>query len=157
MRQLIGEWKFRGRTSVTNRLARIAVDALFARCSVVGIEVVTWAPTSNRRRRRRGYDQAEILARAVARTMRLPCRRLLVRIDDTPQTGRGRSDRLLRGPSFRARPRGTAGMCRAGVLVIDDVVTTGSTLRSAAQALTSAGYDHVVLLALARTPYGEPI
>ena len=50
--------------------------------------VVTWIPTTSRRRRQRGFDQAELLARGVARRLRLPCRALLRRADDSPQTGR---------------------------------------------------------------------
>lgn len=153
MKRVIAQWKFRHRTSETKRLARIAVRALRIEGSAGAVGVVTWAPTSDRRRRQRGYDQAEILARAVANSLRLPCRRLLVRVGNTAQTGRGRSDRLVDGPKFRARP--PRGIAR-GVLVVDDVVTTGSTLRSAEAALRRAGHSQVVLLALARTP-GESL
>ena len=111
-------------------------------------DVVTWAPTSSRRRRRRGYDQSELLARAVARRLGLPCRRLLYRDRSGPQTGRSRHDRLEQGPTFTARPMRRP--CR--VLVIDDVVTTGSTLRAAGHALELAGAAKVLLFAAAATP-----
>jgi predicted amidophosphoribosyltransferase len=120
--------------------------------------VVTWAPTSTRRRRRRGFDQAELLATAVARRWGVPCRRLLDRSPGPPQTGLSLTDRR-RGPCFvpvsvpapvpgrTARPALTAP-----VIVIDDVVTTGSTLTAASWALRAAGAPWVGAVTAARTP-----
>jgi predicted amidophosphoribosyltransferase len=95
--------------------------------------VVTWAPTSDRRRRARGFDQAELLARAVARRLRRPARRLLRRVPGPPQAGRSHDERI-------ANPRFVAvGRCVAPVLLIDDVATSGATLSRAAAALRRAG------------------
>jgi len=112
--------------------------------------VVTWAPTSGRRRRQRGYDQAELLARAVARRWQRPCRALLQRRPGPPQTGRSLADRLAGVPFVPAsggrRPSPTH------VVVVDDVLTTGATLRTAALALRSAGAVWVAGLTAAATP-----
>ena len=110
-------------------------------------DVVTWAPTSATRRRERGYDQAELLARSVARRLRVPCRSLLQRLPgEGPQTGRSRNERLV-GPAFAGKRTSPAR-----VLLIDDVVTTGSTLRSAAAVLRLMGAREVRPLAAASTP-----
>lgn len=111
-------------------------------------DVVTWAPTSLGRIADRGYDPAELLARSVARFLGLPCRRLLHRTRSSgPQTGKDRRSRLV-GPRFRARPMWR----QLDVLVIDDVTTTGATLREAALALRRAGAGAIRCVAAAQTP-----
>ncbi len=148
VRDVLLGFKYRNRKPVAAHLAGLVVNRLVA--AGVRPDVVTWAPTSARRRHQRGFDQAELVARQVARQLGLPCRRLLERdADGGPQTGRGRAARL-RGPRFRAHPSVPA----AHVLVVDDVVTTASTLRAAAAALESAGAARVTMTAVAATPPG---
>jgi predicted amidophosphoribosyltransferase len=115
--------------------------------------VVTWAPTSNRRRRPRGFDQAELLARAVARHWSAPCHRLLSRRAGPPQTGRSLADRRV-GPLFLARA-GARVAAGAPVVVVDDVVTTGTTMAAAARALLVVDVGPVGGLAAARTPWHD--
>jgi predicted amidophosphoribosyltransferase len=115
-----------------------------------GIEAVTWAPTSPERRRRRGGDQAEALARAVAAVLGVPCLRLLVRpAGDVAQHGRSRRDRAATPPRFLA-----VGPRVGCVALVDDVVTTGATLAAAAAALRAAGARavHPVVVAAASVP-----
>ncbi len=126
---------------LVNRLVAAGVRA------GVDVDIVTWAPTSRRRRHHRGFDQAELIARAVARQLGLPCRRLLEREGNDPQTGRSRADRLS-NPAFRAAPSVTGRR----VLVIDDVATTGATLRQASSVLDDMGASSVICAAVAATP-----
>lgn len=139
--------KYRNRRAVAGHLAGLLVNRLIEQRAHHGIDVVTWAPTSGRRRRQRGFDQAELLARGVARQLGVPCRRLLERDASATQTGRSRKERLDGAPGFVARP----GVEGQHVLVIDDVVTTGATLMSAAAALHERGAI-TRLAAVASTP-----
>lgn len=145
--ELIRGLKYRNQRGAVAELADQLVQSIIDDPESPQYEIVTWAPTSSVRQRQRGYDQSELLARAVATRLGIKCRRLLYRDRSAPQTGRNREQRL-HGPIFRARP-----MRRPyRVLVIDDVVTTGSTLRAAAHALDLAGAKEVCLLAVAATP-----
>lgn len=141
-RELVARLKYRNARAVLPALAA----AIAALVDPVTVDVVTWAPTSVARRRERGFDQARLLARAVARRLHRPCRSLLTREPGPPQTGRPKRDRI-NGPKFtstRNPPR--------RVLVVDDVVTTGATMLAAANALRSAGTVVVKAAAAARTP-----
>jgi predicted amidophosphoribosyltransferase len=141
-RELLARLKYRDARQAVAPLA----DALAARVSGGLIDTVTWIPTTDRRRRERGFDQAELLARAVARRLGRPCRRLLRRLGDDHQTGRTRSERLG-GPRLVV-----VGVPPRNVLLIDDVVTTGATVRAAVEALRSAGAARVEPWVAAATP-----
>ena len=146
VRDVLLGFKYQNRRQVAAHVAGILAGRLASR--VEHVDVVTWAPTTARRRRERGFDQAELIARGVAAHLGVPCRRLLERAGDAaPQTGRNRRDRLD-APAFRVHPR-AAGR---HVLVVDDIVTTGATLASAAKALRLAGSVSVALAAVAATP-----
>ena len=115
------------------------------------VDAVTWIPTTNLRRRGRGFDQAELLARAVASRLGLPCLHLLEHGPGPPQTGRS-ADERRRGPPFTIRRACLTKRMPARILVVDDVVTSGATMRSAAAALRVAGAKEVHGLAAGRTP-----
>lgn len=146
VRDVLLGFKYQNRRQLAGHVAGILAGRLGARADEV--DVVTWAPTSGRRRRERGFDQSELIARHVAAHLGLSCRRLLEREGTaTPQTGRTRRDRLA-GPRFRVHPRAAGRR----VLVVDDVATTGATLDAAARSLRAAGAESVVLAAVAATP-----
>jgi len=108
--------------------------------------LVTPVPTPWLRRLRRGYNQAELLSRVVARQLGRPHGALLVRRRGGTQRGLTRAARLAL-PSAVFVPHGrTAGT----VLLVDDVVTTGATLEACTRVLLRAGADDVVVATLAR-------
>jgi predicted amidophosphoribosyltransferase len=110
---------------------------------------LTWVPASLAHRRDRGFDQGELLARAVARCLPgVRARRLLDRGPGAPQTGRDRAERLA-GPNLHPhRGRRVVGT----VVVLDDVRTTGASLRAAADVIRSGGADRIVAATIAVTP-----
>lgn len=115
-------------------------------------DIITWAPLSRKRLRRRGYDQARLLAEELSARLGVPCAPLLKKCrDNPPQSGAG-------GPE--ARRANVAGVYAAvdgaklkgrRVLLVDDIITTGATLSACAGALRAAGAEAVCACAVART------
>lgn len=116
------------------------------------VDVVTHVPLHWRRRAVRGFDQAEAIARPLASALDLPFESLLRRRRATaPQSRRPRRRQRseLRSAFVAPRPGRCAGRA---ILLVDDVLTTGSTLDDAARALRAAGARAVVAWVAARTP-----
>ena len=143
-RAIVASLKFTGARGALPWVAAALADRIDGR----GIHVVTWVPTTPAHRRRRGGDQAELVAAAVARRLRLPTVPLLRRLSGPTQGERGAAARRL-GPPLAPNRRHPVP---PGVLVVDDVITTGGSVAAAARTLRAAGATRVVAAAVARTP-----
>jgi ComF family protein len=140
--------------SGTHALAPHLGAAMAALVDARRVDVVTWVPLSRRRRARRGFDQAELLARAVAARLDLPSERLLVRRPDAHSQARRTG--VERRSALRGAFRGRGRPVPQRVLLVDDVLTTGSTAAACAEILKRGGAGHVTLLTAARS-LGGPV
>lgn len=115
---------------------------------------ITWVPTANRRRRKRGYDQVELLADAVAVQLGIKPKKLLTKIrNNPPQSGiSGQAQRRanVMGAYQICKDEEVAGKC---ILLLDDVITTGATASEAARVLLTAGAKKVYCAAIAKARY----
>jgi predicted amidophosphoribosyltransferase len=147
VRQMILSMKYRNMRSSVAVLGAALAERITQEAAISDqkIDLISWAPTTARRKLERGHDHAEILARFVAKELKVQCRGVLRRLTDLPQTGRTRQQRLV-GPRFVSRP-----LNNKCVVVIDDVVTTGTTLKRASQALYEGGAELVICAAVAST------
>lgn len=136
-------------------LARALAPALRAAAASFGLDdpdqlVVVAVPTSASAMRRRGYRVAELLARRAGWRPERALRTVRATAD---QRGLGRTARAG-NVAGSMRARGVDGL---RVLLVDDVVTTGATLREAARALGSAGAVVVGAVTVAATPRRDPL
>lgn len=152
----IGEFKFQGHAGWAGPFATLMRSMPWAEPAVERADLVLPMPLSTARLRQRGFNQALELARRLA-----PAKTdatLLLRTRDTPaQSGLGRAERLrnLRG-AFAVEPLRAAAVRGKHILLIDDVMTSGASVFTAAQVLKTAGAARVTALVLARTdPPGE--
>ncbi len=149
LRTVVVSLKHRGRDDFAHPLGVRLAAVISAQPWVRSIDVVSSVPSHSLRRMHRPWTASELLAIVVARRLELPSQRLLKRHGMRRQTGRSRAHRLkLPGGSFSAarRARGLR------VLLIDDVTTTGTTVRRAAEALGRAGAKHVYCAIAAHAP-----
>jgi ComF family protein len=125
--------------------------ASLARRDGLGGDIVVPVPLHRTRERERGFNQAELIAREVAKRLRLPFKPvLLMRTKARPDKHILSNDerwRIVRG-AFATRPGSQVDNKR--VLLVDDVMTTGATLDACAGALLEAGATSVIGLTVAR-------
>ena len=145
--------KFSGWRSAARRLGP-AFAQVVAEAPIRSVApTVTWVPLGRRRKRTRGFDQAEALARALGHETGWPVERLLARTTETgPQARRSARERrsALQGAFVSvARPP-------PFVLLVDDVLTTGATTAACASILLGAGARRVGVLTFARA-LGGPV
>jgi ComF family protein len=117
-----------------------------------GGEVLVPVPVHAQRRRERGYDQAVLLARVAAASLGLPCVEAVVRARATaPQFRLDRRHRAANmAEAFVVAPQAHTAVRGRWIVLVDDVVTTGSTLCEAAQTLLDAGARAVSAVTVAR-------
>lgn len=143
-KQLVHDFKFGRKQAATTPIAYAMKEALpFLPVNTK----VTHIPTANKRVRQRGYDHAELLAKALAMQSGLRFCPLLYRIGQTRQVGASRKGRLkqLEG-AFQPNKNVDA----SPILLVDDLVTTGGTLEAAARCLKQAGAKEINAIVFAQ-------
>jgi ComF family protein len=157
-RALVLALKAGRRPEIAETLARATAADARVEAALSSADLIVPVPAHPLRRRERGYDQAELIARELGRQA-LPGRRrprvarLLRRsAGEPPQSGRGRSARR-RGPARSLRPAWLAQRRARGrrIVLVDDVVTTGASLRAAGRLLQRLGAVDVCAVAVTRT------
>lgn len=142
--------KYRGAVALAEpmaaRMAANAPDGVLG-----GDAALVPVPLHPARRRRRGYNQAQLLAAALARRAGLRCEDCLRRTGSrSRQVGRGRAERIAGIAGRVELAPGATVPARAAL--VDDVATTGATLAACAEALRDAGCAVLGAVTFARTP-----
>lgn len=145
---LIKEFKF----NFIREAARPLANLLHARLPQLDGWQIAFVPTASPRVRWRGYDQAEQLARELARLRERPLvKGVLVRNHNKRQVGASRRERQVQANSLFAASKADRIKGKK-ILIIDDVCTTGATLLAAADSLSKAGAGQVAAAVVAWQP-----
>ena len=154
LREFIHLFKYGGVKTLAGPLSQLLLQVLPLE---ERFDMVMAMPMHWRKRWLRGFNQAELLAKPVARRIGVPLCQNLRRKRYT------RAQASLSETQRRQNPVNTFAVCKPEqirgkrVLLIDDVFTTGATLRAAAGALKEAGAGHVSVLTLARVDRREAV
>ena len=112
-------------------------------------DIITFVPVSKKRRRERGYNQAELIARSLGRRLGVPVRELLFSFGAGNQKRMHYHERFL-NMLGRFGDDGNGDFVGRSVLLVDDVFTTGSTVNECARVLKKMGVASVFSLTVAR-------
>ncbi|KMY55515.1 phosphoribosyltransferase [Bacillus sp. FJAT-27231] len=140
MKEVIARFKYRG----DYVLAKIFAQDIREAAKQIKYDLVIAIPLSEERLSERGFNQAEALAEVAG----LEVTSILERIHSEKQSKKSRVERLQAPQVFRIKEK--SSFCHKKILILDDIYTTGSTLRQAAHLLKQAGAAEVSALTLAR-------
>lgn len=148
-RKTLHQLKFHGQSSLAKAIARLMAQA--AQELDGPFDCVAYVSMDPEKRRKRGYDQSRLLAKYTAAELGLPLSEGLVKVRGT------RTQHELnageRRENLRSAYRCREDMTGRAVLLVDDIVTTGSSLAECARALREAGAAKVCGVCAAETPH----
>lgn len=149
VRQAVHRYKFNYGRMHSKFLGTLMAQCLHDRWSE-RVDAIVWVPLSKKHRSRRGYDQAELLARRVGELTCVPVMDVLEKVRETE------TQSLIERPAERRANVLGAYQVKSGaeikgmrVVLVDDVVTSGATLAECASCLRMAGVESVAALTLA--------
>lgn len=148
-REAVHALKFRGQDwraeTFGEMMARAAAEHLSGE-----FDAVTWVPVSRKRLKERGYDQSRLLAERMAKLWNVRAEKLLRKTANNPAQSSLKDEAARRGNVLGVyEPEKGANITGRRVLLVDDVLTTGSTLTECVRVLRMAGAESVVCATLA--------
>ena len=139
----IRSFKFKQKTQYSKQLAYFLHKSIERNFPDMVFDYITYVPMHEKSERKRGYNQCELLANDLSKLMRIPCRRTLLKTKNTtPQHKLSASKRRtnLKGAFKVIDKKMVLGK---SILIIDDIVTTGSTLGECAKTLQRCKPAHI--------------
>lgn len=148
VRESLLRYKFGRRQSYASVYGRLL--AMKIQKELPEFHVLTWIPISRQRLRKRGFDQVQLLAESVALELGCECTPTLTKIRNNPPQSH-LSDPSARKANVLGAYRVSDPSAIAGktVLLLDDIVTSGSTVSEASRVLLTAGAKEVICAAIA--------
>jgi len=148
LRKSLHRYKFAGAAAYGRIYAEFIAKSIDE--NAISCDIISWVPVSTRRLRERGYDQSEIIARALADVLDIPCVKLLCKTKE--------NKRQSSLNSKEERKRNVTGVYRCiakeelignRILLVDDIVTSGETISEAAKMLRKSGCTEIYAAAVA--------
>ncbi len=128
--------------------ARLVARHINNRLPLFECDIVTHIPTASKRVRQRGYDQSKLIAKELSGIKNIPHQTLLSRVDQSRQVGKRIKDRQAQAQTAFRTKRQLSG---EHILLVDDVMASGSTLEAAAKLIKQSGAKRVDVAVFARS------
>lgn len=146
LKQSMARLKFHGRTAYARPFSRLMENSGI---HFAEYDVITFVPMTEEAKRKRGYNQSELLAKALAKRVVLPCEPLLKKVKSNRKQRSLTKKERMQNVRNVYEPAGTITDRR--ILLVDDILTTGATLGECAVVLYRAGAKHVCGLCAVNT------
>jgi ComF family protein len=148
-KDLVSRLKFERAKAASSIIADSMLELVIDKKSDNQEQILVPLPTASSRRRQRGYDHSQLIARRLSSSLGVPYRPALTRLGQARQVGSIKIDRLSQmEDAFRIKFG--ASVKDKDVLLVDDVLTTGASLEAAASCLLNSGAARVDALVFAR-------
>lgn len=142
--------KFSGKQLYGQAFGRLIAMKLFE--ENITADVITWVPVSKKRKKKRGYDQGEEIAKAVGKELGIPVKCLLRKVRHNSAQAQIHDHKARKVNVANVYTAFNESEMRGKrILLIDDVITSGATLDECSKILSLAGADSVVCGTLAAT------
>lgn len=150
-RDLIHSFKYKDKAYLGRKLAEMMYDRIMVE-EDLSFDLIIPVPMFKKKERKRGYNQAEILARSLGKLMGLPCNSKILKrtLETEPMSNLGAKERRENiKNAFTIDKTWVTILRRKTILLVDDVYTTGSTADACTESLLDAGATKVYLLTFA--------
>ncbi len=152
LKETLRRFKFSNKSSYYRALGKLLALKIQNTKQIDSFDVIVPVPLHKSRQKHRGYNQAELMAEQIAKTLKIPCEKnlLIKSVATNSQSMLKRTERLLNlEDAFMAVSDGL--IAHKNILLIDDIVTTGSTVNQCCKALKRAGAEKVIAGVIATT------
>jgi len=149
-RELLLAFKYGGQSFIGEKIADVMADRLAS--ENLKIDILMPVPMNKAKQRKRGYNQAGIIAKCLSKKLAIPCsEKLLIRTENTPaMSGLSSTERRLNMEKAFCVAKNAEGKIKGKkILLVDDIYTTGSTASACAQALMERGAKEVRVVTFA--------
>lgn len=152
LKETLRRFKFSNKSSYYRALGKLLALKIQNTKQLDSFDVIVPVPLHKSRQKHRGYNQVELMAEQIAKTLKIPCEKnlLIKSVATNSQSMLKRTERLLNlEDAFMAVNDGL--IAHKNILLIDDIVTTGSTVNQCCKALKGAGAEKVIAGVIATT------
>ncbi|KUK79604.1 MAG: ComF family protein, putative [Microgenomates bacterium 39_7] len=146
---LIQELKYKK----VKKVAQLMAEMFYLHLRIPQTDIITWAPISIGRLNNRGFNQAELIARELSDLIEVPAVNLLIKTKETKKQARSSLQERITNLNgiFAFNPIFNKHIGGASVLIVDDVISTGSTLNECAKVLKTNKASKVIGLTVAQS------
>lgn len=153
VRSAMHNYKFNGKRIYADWFASITTECVQSKIDIWKPDIITYVPISFGRWLKRGYNQSELVAKFVANNVNVPCKATMSkRMFIKRQSSINDNEKRAENAQNAFYVKNNIDVYSKRILLIDDVITTGSTVSACANILSSAGAKAVFVVGMTKTP-----